>query len=80
VAARPAVDRAGGRSAGAGLTRMRLLARHPVCTKSSGERAVARQRLYVRRPKLWDPHSPDLYAAHVTLACQDGEAVKVTPG
>jgi beta-galactosidase len=39
-----------------------------------GEPAVARQRLYVRRPELWSPDSPALYTASVTLAGKDGEA------
>jgi beta-galactosidase len=39
-----------------------------------GEPATARQRLYVRAPRLWSPDSPALYTARVTLTDEDGEA------
>src|ERR1700733_13138325 len=38
-----------------------------------GEPATARQRLYVRGPALWNPDSPALYAAQVTLTDEDDE-------
>jgi beta-galactosidase len=38
-----------------------------------GEPATARQRLYVRAPRLWSPDSPALYAAHVTVTDENGE-------
>ncbi len=39
-----------------------------------GEPATARQRLYVRGPRLWSPDSPALYTTHVTLTEENGEA------
>jgi beta-galactosidase len=38
-----------------------------------GEPATARQRLYVRGPRLWSPDSPARYAVHVTLTDEQGE-------
>jgi beta-galactosidase len=38
-----------------------------------GEPATARQRLYVRAPRLWSPDSPALYTAQVTLTEENGE-------
>ena len=46
-----------------------------VVTVPPGEPAIARQRLYVREPALWNTDSPNLYRANVTLIETETETV-----
>lgn len=49
-------------------------------TLAPGEKAVVRQRLYVRKPALWSPDSPALHTACVSLGAGTADDVVVTFG